>query len=108
MCPEAGSARTSNTSQDPYVTPAGHPASSELEAAMSRTLQRPALRIRNGGGAPAALLSETLDAPVLFYGTGPPEDHWHDSGEKVEVQALLQGAETLAHLLEDLPRRLRA
>ncbi|MFH8798052.1 M20/M25/M40 family metallo-hydrolase [Streptomyces sp. NPDC017936] len=98
---------TSNTNQDPYATPADHPALSALEAAMSRTLRRPALRIRNGGGAPAALLAETVDAPVLLYGTGLPEDHWHDSDEKVEVQALLQGAETLAYLLEDLSGRLR-
>jgi acetylornithine deacetylase/succinyl-diaminopimelate desuccinylase-like protein len=97
---------TSTTNQDPYVTPADHPALSALEDAMSRTVQRPALRIRNGGGAPAALLAETVDAPVLFYGTGLPEDHWHDSDEKVEVKALLQGAETLAYLLEDLPDRL--
>jgi acetylornithine deacetylase/succinyl-diaminopimelate desuccinylase-like protein len=97
-----------NTNQDPYATPPGHPALTALETAMSRTLQRPVLHIRNGGGAPAALLAETVDAPVLFYGTGLPEDHWHDSDEKVEVQALLQGAETLAYLLEELPRRLRA
>ncbi|MFF5159117.1 hypothetical protein ACFY3N_23350 [Streptomyces sp. NPDC000348] len=45
---------------------------------------------------------------MLFYGAGLPEDHWRDSDEKVEVQALLQGAETLAYLLEDLPGRLRA
>ncbi|MDQ0578470.1 acetylornithine deacetylase/succinyl-diaminopimelate desuccinylase-like protein [Streptomyces rishiriensis] len=97
---------TSPTNQDPYVTPPGHPALAALENAMSRTLQRPALRIRNGGGAPAALLAETLDACVLFYGTGLPEDHWHDSDEKAEVKALLQGAETLAYLLDDLPDRL--
>jgi acetylornithine deacetylase/succinyl-diaminopimelate desuccinylase-like protein len=95
-----------DTNQDPYVTPPGHPALSALEDAMSRTLQRPAIRIRNGGGAPAALLAETTHAPVLFYGTGLPEDHWHDSDEKVEVQALLQGAETLAYLLENLSGRL--
>ncbi|GAA2450557.1 M20/M25/M40 family metallo-hydrolase [Streptomyces glaucus] len=99
---------TSTTNQDPYVTPPDAPALSALEDAMSRTLQRPALRIRNGGGTPAALLAETLDAPVLFYGTGLPEDHWHDSDEKAEVLALLQGAETLAYLLEGLPGRLRA
>ncbi|KAF3463985.1 M20/M25/M40 family metallo-hydrolase [Streptomyces sp. Tu 3180] len=98
---------TSTTNQDPYVTPADHPALSALENAMSRTLQRPALRIRNGGGAPAALLAGTLGATVLFHGTGLPEDHWHDSDEKTEVQALLHGAETLAYLLEDLPGRLR-
>jgi acetylornithine deacetylase/succinyl-diaminopimelate desuccinylase-like protein len=96
---------TSTTNQDPYVTPADHPALAALENAMSRTLQTPALRIRNGGGTPAALLAEILDAPVLFYGTGLPEDHWHDSDEKTEVKALLQGAETLAYLLEDLPDR---
>ncbi|WP_437023435.1 hypothetical protein [Streptomyces sp. enrichment culture] len=95
------------TDQDPYVTPTGHPASSALEDAVSRALQRPALRVRNGGGTPATLLAETLDAPVLFHGTGLPEDHWHDSGEKGEVQATLQGAETLARLLEGLPHRLR-
>jgi acetylornithine deacetylase/succinyl-diaminopimelate desuccinylase-like protein len=95
-------------SQDPYVTPPDTPALRVLEDAMSRTLGRASRRIRNGGGAPAALLAGLLHAPVLFYGTGLPEDHWHDSDEKAEVRALLQGAETLAYFLRDLPAGLEA
>lgn len=35
-------------------------------------------------------------APVLFFGTGLPEDHWHDSDERASVDVLLTGAATLA------------
>jgi len=59
-------------------------------------------RMRNGGGAPASLLAETAGAPVIFFGTGLPEDHWHDSDEKVEVEALLKGAATMAHFWPEL------
>jgi acetylornithine deacetylase/succinyl-diaminopimelate desuccinylase-like protein len=89
--------------QDPYVTPPGTPALRVLEDAMSRTRGRPPRRIRNGGGAPAALPADALHTSVFFYGTGLPEDHWHDSDEKVGVQVLLRGAETLAYFLRDLP-----
>ncbi|MEW2513725.1 hypothetical protein [Streptomyces sp. NPDC046870] len=82
-----------------------HPAPLTYEAAMSRTVQRPAPRIRNGGGASAALPAEATHAPVLFNGTGRPEDHRHDCDEKAEVQA--QRAETLAYPLGDLCGRLR-
>ncbi|GIH94137.1 M20/M25/M40 family metallo-hydrolase [Planobispora siamensis] len=96
----------SPTNSEPYATPPDHPALAVLEQALARTVNRPAHRMRNGGNAPAELLSQTLDAPVLFFGTGLPEDHWHDSDEKADVQALLNGAETLAHLLADLPRAM--
>jgi hypothetical protein len=34
--------------------------------------------------------------PVVFFGTGLPEDRWHDSNERVSVDVLLAGAASLA------------
>ncbi|QGV77854.1 M20/M25/M40 family metallo-hydrolase [Streptomyces ficellus] len=92
----------SSTISDPYLTPTGHPAAVALEGAMSRALGRPPLRMRNGGAAPAAQLARETGAPVVFFGTGLVDDRWHGHDEKVEIRALLQGAETLAYFLEDL------
>ncbi|MEU0368942.1 M20/M25/M40 family metallo-hydrolase [Streptomyces sp. NPDC006283] len=88
---------------DPYTTPTDHPAFTALEQAISRALGAPPVHMRNGGAAPAAQLARAVEAPVLFYGTGLLEDGWHSADERVEVQALVQGAETLAHWLSALP-----
>ena len=57
---------------------------------------RPVGRMANAGGGPAELLARRLDAPVLFFGTGLPQDCWHDSDESASVDVLLAGAATLA------------
>ncbi len=36
--------------------------------------------------------------PVVFFGTGLPEDRWHDSDERISVGVLLNGAATPANL----------
>jgi acetylornithine deacetylase/succinyl-diaminopimelate desuccinylase-like protein len=59
-------------------------------------------RMGNAGGGPAELLATTLEAPVVFFGTGLVEDNWHDSDESVRTDLLTAGATTLAHLWEDL------
>jgi acetylornithine deacetylase/succinyl-diaminopimelate desuccinylase-like protein len=94
------------TGQEPYHTPEDHPALDALAAAILDGFGRPAGRMGNAGGGPAELLARTLDAPVVFFGTGLPEDRWHDSDERVSIDVLLAGAATLAHLwprLADLP-----
>ncbi|WP_267422331.1 MULTISPECIES: M20/M25/M40 family metallo-hydrolase [unclassified Curtobacterium] len=95
------------TGQDPYVTPTG-PALDALVRAMERGHGAPtAGRMGNAGGGPAELLGRVFDAPVLFIGTGLPEDHWHSSDESIDVRTLLDGAASIAHLwseLADLPR----
>ncbi|WIM99733.1 hypothetical protein ACTOB_003394 [Actinoplanes oblitus] len=53
-------------------------------------------RMGNAGSGPAALLAERLGAPLLFFGTGLPEDRWHDSDERAGVSMLVRGAATLA------------
>ena len=62
----------------------------------------------NAGAGPAELLARTLDAPVLFFGTGLIEDRWHDSDEKASIDVLLAGAATLAHLWPRLAEQGRA
>jgi acetylornithine deacetylase/succinyl-diaminopimelate desuccinylase-like protein len=39
----------------------------------------------------------------VFFGTGLPEDHWHDSNERVSVDVLLAGAATMAAFWDRLP-----
>ncbi|MFS4507020.1 M20/M25/M40 family metallo-hydrolase [Clavibacter sp. Sh2141] len=90
------------TGQEPYVTPEG-PAMDALIRAMERGHGTPtAGRMGNAGGGPAELLARVLDAPVVFLGTGLPEDHWHASDESVDVRMLLDGAASIAHLWTEL------
>jgi acetylornithine deacetylase/succinyl-diaminopimelate desuccinylase-like protein len=89
---------TEETRQEPYRTPEDHPAVEALAAAMREGFGRPVGRMGNAGGGPADLLAAALDAPVLFFGTGLPEDRWHDSDERASIDVLTAGAATLAHL----------
>nr|WP_296067973.1 M20/M25/M40 family metallo-hydrolase [uncultured Actinoplanes sp.] len=82
--------------QEPYETPPDLPALEILSAAMQDGFGKPAGRMGNAGGGPAELLARRVQAPVVFFGTGLPEDRWHDSDERVAVQMLLNGAATLA------------
>ncbi len=93
----------SSTISDPYTTPAGLPALAALRQSMSQAFGGSPRRMGNGGAAPAAQLARALEAPVLFFGTGLLSDRWHGPDEKVEVQALIQGAQSLAAFLEALP-----
>ena len=67
---------SSLTAQEAYRTPADHPA---LADAVLHGFGAPAGRMGNAGGGPAELLCRTLDAAVVFFGTGLPEDRWHDT-----------------------------
>src|SRR5205085_2432597 len=73
------------SAQLPYRTPPG-PALDALVAAMRRGFRVQEVgRMGNAGGGPAELLARTVDAPVLFFGTGLPEDDWHDSDESAHL-----------------------
>ena len=88
--------------QDPYTTPRG-PAFDALERALAAGFGRSEVsRVGNAGGGPADLLTRTLDAPVLFLGTGLPEDHWHASDESVDIGMLVRGAASIARLWDEL------
>lgn len=90
------------TGQEPYVTPDGD-AVDALQHALARGHGRlRSGRMGNAGGGPAELLSRVLHAPVLFVGTGLPEDHWHASDESVSITMLLQGAASIAYLWDGL------
>lgn len=85
-----------DTAQDPYRTP-DHPAVAALERAMAAGFSTDTVgRMGNAGGGPADLLARTVQAPILFFGTGLVEDHWHDSDESVSLDVLHNGAVTLA------------
>lgn len=90
------------TAQEPYRTP-DHPAVAALERAMARGFRADVVgRMGNAGGGPAELLSRSLGVPVLFFGTGLVEDHWHDSDESVSLDVLTNGAVTLANFWDEL------
>jgi acetylornithine deacetylase/succinyl-diaminopimelate desuccinylase-like protein len=92
------------TAQQPYATP-DHPAVSALERAMAKGFRAASVgRMGNAGGGPAELLSRSLDAPVVFFGTGLVEDHWHDSDESASLEVLEKGAVTLACFWDELAR----
>jgi len=97
----------SDVSQPAYVTPPDHPALPLLADAMSEAFGVRAGWMRNAGRGRAVLLAERVGAPVLFFGTGLPEDRWHDSDERVSIDVLLAGAATLASLWKTAGARLR-
>lgn len=88
-------------SMDGYRTPGGHPAVGVLAECMAQAFGKPAGLMRNGGSGPAAMLAGRV-APVVFFGTGRPEDLWHDSDERALIDALCRGAITLALLWSGL------
>jgi acetylornithine deacetylase/succinyl-diaminopimelate desuccinylase-like protein len=94
------------TGQEPYITPAGPALDALVEASAAGHGNDVAGRMGNAGGGPAELLARVLDAPVIFVGTGLPEDHWHASDESIRIDTLLDGAATIAHLWDELGSRL--
>ncbi|MFD7654500.1 M20/M25/M40 family metallo-hydrolase [Actinosynnema sp. NPDC059797] len=92
------------TAQEAYRTPDDLPELELLAEAMAEGFGGPVGRMGNAGGGPAARLAEGVGAPVLFFGTGLPEDRWHDSDERASVDVLLAGAATLAHFWERVGR----
>ncbi|MGW0118593.1 M20/M25/M40 family metallo-hydrolase [Streptomyces sp. NPDC003327] len=98
----------SSTISDPYRTPEDHPALAALGRAVGRAYANGASArlIGNGGAAPAAQLARACDAPVVFFGTGLPDDGWHGPDERAEIEALRLGVRTLAAFLEELPEAL--
>ncbi|MGW7359409.1 dipeptidase [Streptomyces sp. NPDC054802] len=92
----------------PCLTPLDHPALQSVVRAMGRAFDGHKIRFtREGGSGPAADLQDVLAAPVLFLGISVPSDGWHAPNEKVELDLLLKGAETAAHLWGDLAAALR-
>ncbi|MFK4223603.1 dipeptidase [Streptomyces sp. NPDC019890] len=91
----------------PCLTPLDHPALQSVVRAMSRAFDGQKIRFtREGGSGPAADLQDVLEAPVLFLGISVPSDGWHAPNEKVEIDLLLKGVETTAHLWGDLAAAL--
>ncbi|MGV9852709.1 dipeptidase [Streptomyces sp. NPDC003442] len=86
----------------PCLTPLDHPALQSVVRAMGRVFGQKVRFTREGGSGPAADLQDILGAPVLFLGISVPSDGWHAPNEKVELDLLMKGAETAAHLWADL------
>ncbi|WP_420035458.1 dipeptidase [Streptomyces sp. cg28] len=86
----------------PCLTPLDHPALQSVVRAMGRAFEQKIRFTREGGSGPAADLQDVLDAPVLFLGISVPSDGWHAPNEKVELDLLMKGVETAAHLWGDL------
>lgn len=88
--------------QEAYTTPRG-PELEALERALARGWGAPPRgRMGNAGGGPADVLSEVLGAPVVFLGTGLPDDRWHANDESVHIDTLLRGAASIAALWHEL------
>ncbi|MCC3767437.1 dipeptidase [Streptomyces sp. UNOC14_S4] len=86
----------------PCLTPLDHPYLQSVVRAMGRAFGRKILFTREGGSGPAADLQDVLGVPVLFLGISVPSDGWHAPNEKVELDLLMKGVETSAHLWSDL------
>ena len=85
--------RTDRTAQPAHSTPNDHLAMTLLTEAMSDARRAPARRMGNAAAGPAPSC-RACSAPVLYFGTGLPEDAWHAADESVHVEVLIQGAAT--------------
>ena len=95
------------TAQAPYRTP-DHPAVEALAAAMAIGFEADRVgRMGNGGSGPADFLTRRTGAPVVFFGTGLPTDHWHAPDERVDLEVLERGAVTLADFWRRMPEVLQ-
>jgi len=94
------------TSEGPGVRPAFSPIDSPAVAAgrraMERAFGREVLFTREGGSGPEADLTDILQAPLVFIGTGLDDDRIHAPNEKAEMALLLKGAEAAAYLWDEL------
>jgi acetylornithine deacetylase/succinyl-diaminopimelate desuccinylase-like protein len=88
----------------PCLTPLDAPVLQAAARAMQRAFGREVLFTREGGSGPEADLADILDAPVIFLGVGLPDDRIHAPNERVVIPMLMQGAEALAYLWDDLGR----
>ncbi|GAA0470538.1 dipeptidase [Streptomyces sp. NPDC046215] len=86
----------------PCLTPLDHPYLQSVTRAMERAFGQQVRYTREGGSGPAADLQDVLGVPVLFLGISVPSDGWHAPNEKVELDLLMKGVETAAHLWADL------
>lgn len=86
----------------PCLTPLDHPALQAVVRAMGKAFGQKIRFTREGGSGPAADLQDVLGAPVLFLGISVPSDGWHAPNEKVELDLLMKGVETAAHLWDEL------
>ncbi|MFD3418176.1 dipeptidase [Streptomyces decoyicus] len=91
----------------PCLTPLDHPALQSVVRAMGRAFEQKIRFTREGGSGPAADLQDVLGVPVLFLGISVPSDGWHAPNEKVELDLLMKGVETAAHLWGDLAETWR-
>jgi len=89
---------SAETGQEPYRIADDHPAVRVLADAMEDGFGSRPGRMGNAGGGPVELLERMLGVPVVLFGTGLPEDRWHDSDERASIDVLLAGAATLASL----------
>lgn len=92
----------------PCLTPLDHPYLQAVVRSMERAFEQKVLFTREGGAGPAADLQDVLGVPVLFLGISVPSDGWHAPNEKVELDLLMKGVETAAHLWADLAETGRA
>jgi acetylornithine deacetylase/succinyl-diaminopimelate desuccinylase-like protein len=86
----------------PCLTPLDAPALQAAASAMQRAFGKEVLFTREGGSGPEADLAEILEAPVIFFGVGLPDDRIHAPNERVVIPMLLRGAEALAYLWDEL------
>jgi acetylornithine deacetylase/succinyl-diaminopimelate desuccinylase-like protein len=89
----------------PCFSPIDSPGVQAARRAMERAFGTEVLFTREGGSGPEADLADILGAPLVFVAVGLDEDRIHAPNEKVDKPLLLKGAETAAHLWNELAGR---
>ena len=73
------------------------------ERALEQEWGRPVVFERSGGSIPVgALFTSVLGVPVIFMGTGLPDDNIHAPNEKYSLSPFYKGLRTVASFLPKL------
>ncbi|WP_233515481.1 dipeptidase [Marinitenerispora sediminis] len=91
----------------PCASDIGSAAVRAARDAMRRAFGTEVLFTREGGSGPEAEIADVLGAPLVFLAVGLDEDRIHAPNESVDVALLLKGAESAAHLWNELAAVLR-
>lgn len=86
----------------PALTDVSHPGVSALSRAIVRVWGREPLFTRTGGSGPEEALGRILEASVLYFGVGLPDDCIHAPNERIVLDQLWKGLLAAGELWQEL------
>ena len=86
----------------PALTPVDHPAVAATARVIERVWGVAPRFTREGGSGPEEALGRVLDAPVVFFGVGLPDDQIHAPNERIVLEQFWKGIVAVGELWFEL------